>query len=135
MQTFCPYCLQSIELQSRAPGQYAFDCPECGLEAVVTVPEHPTERVVAFPIKSQRSSEPSSAKPRRPVESARRAPPAQASEDAPDRLRESPVRKPPRIVDGSEDAGAGRRSVSRPNSSAKKRLDPFQDEAEEQDRP
>jgi hypothetical protein len=53
MDVFCPNCLHNVTLESRGPGRYTFDCPECAAEAAVTISANPAERPVVRPVRAQ----------------------------------------------------------------------------------
>lgn len=65
MDVFCPNCLHNVTLESREPGRYTFDCPECAAEAAVTIPTNPAERPIVRPVRAQsRNSDSQVVRPR-----------------------------------------------------------------------
>jgi hypothetical protein len=78
MDVFCPNCLHRVTLESREPGRYAFDCPECAEASTVTIPNDTAERPVVRPVRKEASrSDPQILSPRPP----RKQAPAKSSSD------------------------------------------------------
>ena len=72
MDVFCPNCLHNLTIESRGPGRYTFDCPECAAEAAVTISANPAERPVVRPVRARSAGGNSSIE--RPGESQARRP-------------------------------------------------------------
>jgi hypothetical protein len=109
MDVFCPNCLHNLTIESRGPGRYTFDCPECAAEAAVIISANPAERPVVRPVRAQsRDSDPRVAK-RPPARDS--APPQSLSQQSllpqsssPESSSENPLRNPqpkPRDANGA----------------------------------
>jgi hypothetical protein len=107
MDVFCPNCLHNVTLESREPGRYTFDCPECAAEAAVTIPVNPGERPLVRPVRPQSGhSDSQVAKPRSTRDSAlpkSSLPPSslpKSSDDIPLRTPPPQPKAKPRVSNG-----------------------------------